>query len=551
MLFRSASGPALSAGAANLFTVTAAVPSDARYGAAEVLRISGLQVNGGAITAAADDAVHKVAYLGDATGDRSYSAMDASNIARVVVGLDTGFALYPLADPTIVGDVTGDGSLSGMDTMNVARKAVLLSVLEIPDLPVDNVPVLPSGGIDPVVTVGTAKSAPGTIVTLPLSIDSAGGLKAADFTVSYNTALLDLANADVALGALPAGWSLVRNVIDSSGLARIGLYNSDPLASASGVLVNLNFHIVNNASSTTVPVSLVTNTGTASRLNEGQLPLTPVAGAVVINATRPRIKQVLFSTASQTAAVVRTAPRAASLPTYALSGYAPQTSTLPLTGSNQIQVVFDKDVFVTQNALALTGFNVARYPISSFSYDSVSRTATWKLGKPIQIDRLQLSLSNTVRDESGNPLDSKWATGMGGSVPTAGAAFVCRFSTQPLQVFVVSGGRATELTSTRKAPIDFGTLGLGKSGTVIAFQLTNSSGRSLPLGGVQLPKGFKLLTALPKSLAVSQSVTIKVQLLTTVAKAFTGSIHFLAGTPSQTVFEVPVTGVVLASKVQR
>ncbi|MFI5380282.1 MAG: cohesin domain-containing protein [Tepidisphaerales bacterium] len=209
---------------------------------------------------------------------------------------------------------------------------------EIPDLPAGNVPVLPSGGLDPVVTVGTATSAPGKTAILPVSINSAGGLKAADFTASYNTTLLDLANADVVLGSLPVGWSLVRNVVDASGLARIGLHNSDRLASASGALVNLTFHIVSNASSSTVPVSLATNTPTASRLNEGQLPVTPVAGAVVIDATRVKVKQVRFSTAQQPAGAKATAR----LPAYTLSGITPLTSTLPLTGCNQIQVVFDK-----------------------------------------------------------------------------------------------------------------------------------------------------------------------------------------------------------------
>ena len=61
--------------------------------------------------------------------------MDASYIARVSVGLDTGFDAFDLTDPVVIGDVTGNGTLSGMDASYVARKSVYLPQPKIPDLP--------------------------------------------------------------------------------------------------------------------------------------------------------------------------------------------------------------------------------------------------------------------------------------------------------------------------------------------------------------------------------------------------------------------------------
>src|SRR5262249_50307777 len=54
----------LGAGARDFVTLTASVPSTAVYAAKEVLDISGLTVNGGAIPAQDDDGVHVVGFFG-------------------------------------------------------------------------------------------------------------------------------------------------------------------------------------------------------------------------------------------------------------------------------------------------------------------------------------------------------------------------------------------------------------------------------------------------------------------------------------------------------
>jgi hypothetical protein len=93
--------------------ITATVPNSSAatsiYRGKDLLHLSGISINSGGILAAAGDAVHLVAYVGDADGNGAYSSGDAVLITRVLVSTDTGFAAYPLVDPTIVADTDGSG----------------------------------------------------------------------------------------------------------------------------------------------------------------------------------------------------------------------------------------------------------------------------------------------------------------------------------------------------------------------------------------------------------------------------------------------------------
>ena len=101
----------LAAGPVDLVRLTAHVPADAPYATAQALQLREVALNGGAIAAMGDAGVHLVAYFGDATGNRSYSAADATRISRIAVGLDGGLAAYPRVDPVILADITGNGAL--------------------------------------------------------------------------------------------------------------------------------------------------------------------------------------------------------------------------------------------------------------------------------------------------------------------------------------------------------------------------------------------------------------------------------------------------------
>ena len=126
---------ALTAGEVQLGQIQASIPTDAPYGSSTILSLEDVLLNEGAIPVKADDAVQTVAYFGDTTGNGTYSGLDAAYVARIAVGLDSGFSAFPLCDPQIVGDVTGNDSFSGLDAAYIARKAVGLPVEAIPDLP--------------------------------------------------------------------------------------------------------------------------------------------------------------------------------------------------------------------------------------------------------------------------------------------------------------------------------------------------------------------------------------------------------------------------------
>ena len=286
LLIIHASGPALSTGAQTLFEIQATVQTTATYGSAEVLSFLNAKVNGG-LSITADEAMHKVAYVGDATGDGSYSSMDSSLIARVVVGLDSGFDAYRVTDPTVVGDVTGDGTLSSLDARYVSR---IPAGMTTPQIPTITVPITPNpAGADPTLFLSTtAVGIRGGTISFPVTIsDDASGLQAADLSFSYDPTLVHLAsNSAIVLDStLPSGWIIgAVNLNDAAGTVRISMFTSGaPLPTGPQNLLNLMFSVNANAPAGVSPVTIVT-TGTPSqtRLNEGALTLSPDNGDITI-----------------------------------------------------------------------------------------------------------------------------------------------------------------------------------------------------------------------------------------------------------------------------
>jgi hypothetical protein len=77
-------------------------------------------------------------------------------------------------------------------------------------------------------------------------------------------------------------------------------------------------------------------------------------------------------------------------------------------------VRFNKDVLVLDLDLLARGVNVAGYPVIDFTYEELSHTATWTLGKAVRNDKLMLVLDGSaegVTDAAGALLDGDWANG--------------------------------------------------------------------------------------------------------------------------------------------
>ncbi len=91
---------------------------------------------------------------------------------------------------------------------------------------------------------------PNTTVPVDLLIDDATNLLSADFTIKYDTNILDLVVNDsdgnspsVTLGSLTNGWTDTVNIDETNGTIKLGLFNTQALTGGSGSLANLNFQV--------------------------------------------------------------------------------------------------------------------------------------------------------------------------------------------------------------------------------------------------------------------------------------------------------------------
>ena len=127
---------ALTTGEVELVFIDAEVPDTATYGKSSLVQLESVKLNNGNISVVGDTAIEQVAYLGDASGNSSYSGLDASLISRFSVGSISGFDAYRAIDPLIISDINSDGNISALDGSLVARQAHFGSVNLIPDLPI-------------------------------------------------------------------------------------------------------------------------------------------------------------------------------------------------------------------------------------------------------------------------------------------------------------------------------------------------------------------------------------------------------------------------------
>jgi hypothetical protein len=195
------------AGARDLLTLTAAVPSTASYRAKQILDLTDVSSNEGTLAVVGDDAVQLVAYFGDTTGNGSYSALDGQRVLRHAVGLDSGFAAYPLADPVLVADITANGAVSSLDATRILQEVVGIDRPEIP--PLAGITITASGP-DPYVHIPTDLSGtPGSVITVPVLIDDAVGLESADLRLVYDPALLEF--VAVRAGSASKGATVITN----------------------------------------------------------------------------------------------------------------------------------------------------------------------------------------------------------------------------------------------------------------------------------------------------------------------------------------------------
>jgi autotransporter-associated beta strand protein len=261
----SYSGPALAPSAAlnpipvTVGFVTATVPAGTTanptpYKAKDLLHLSNISVGGNTEAVVGNDALHVVAYVGDADGNGAYSSGDSVLLTRVALQTDTGFAAYPLVDPAIVGDTDGSGFIPADAALQASEAGVGFQTANLANPPIPpNVHFQAiANNVDPMLTVDRG---PWTVdrstLTVAVNIDDAHpvgstGLIAGHLALTYDPRVFSVSAADIHLGSVLAvgtGWSMSSTIDPLTGQIAIALSGSTPITSSlGGSLVTIDFH---------------------------------------------------------------------------------------------------------------------------------------------------------------------------------------------------------------------------------------------------------------------------------------------------------------------
>ncbi len=130
----------------------------------------------------------------------------------------------------------------------------------------------------PVLSIGQHGGRPLDTVTIPVMLNNSAGVQQAEFVISYDTTLLDVELADLQLGSLTAAFILDATVDDPAGTITVTLSGAQPLSMDTGSLLEIDFHIKEDAPLETS--SLIAFTSVS--LNESNLAATFVDGSLEI-----------------------------------------------------------------------------------------------------------------------------------------------------------------------------------------------------------------------------------------------------------------------------
>ncbi len=271
----------LTAGTTRFVDLQADVPATAPYRTKQVLDIANISLNAGAVAAIDDDGVQLVAYFADVSGNGDYTGQDASYLARLSVGIDSGLEQFKLLDPLILGDITGNGDITSQDVSLMLQLAVSIPVAEVPTpLPTGS---FLQGGPDPKLSIPqNLVASPGESLIIPVDIDSivnltGNGLASADLVIYYDPSVLEITEA--ALGKLVAsrGWLLSSHINPLAGRIDLSLAGLKPLEGTfRGELAQLQATVKAAARPGASAINLAaTSRQRSTQLNEGFLTLIP------------------------------------------------------------------------------------------------------------------------------------------------------------------------------------------------------------------------------------------------------------------------------------
>jgi hypothetical protein len=252
-----------------LGVLTATVPSGTAatpvpYKAKDLLHLSGVTINGSASNVATGDALHLVAYVGDADGNGNYSSSDAVLLTRVALQTDSGFPAYPLVDPVIVGDTDGSGFIPADAALQINEAGVGFATATLPNPPIPGSVVFQAipNNVDPTLSLEVSDqrsevSSP-RIMAVAVNIDDAHpegstGLIEGHLALTYDPSRYTVSAADVHPGSVLAGgnWTILPSIDQATGELAVALSSNTPIRAAiGGSLVTIDFHPVTADSGT-------------------------------------------------------------------------------------------------------------------------------------------------------------------------------------------------------------------------------------------------------------------------------------------------------------
>lgn len=189
--------------------------------------------------------------LGDVDGNGTVNSGDALLAQQVATG-----EKFPTALELQAGDINGDGVIDSADVTLILRLSVGL-------------PINPEGelkrlkgilnGPDYVVSIGSDEGVHGEVVTIPVEINQMNKVSGVALQVNFDPSILDFQS--VAKSPLVESNFLIRSRQIGSSV-RITLSSPQPIGSAGGVILYLNFEVVGHPpQSSNLPVASVKLSG--------------------------------------------------------------------------------------------------------------------------------------------------------------------------------------------------------------------------------------------------------------------------------------------------
>ncbi len=225
-----APGQGLAGDALELVRLSATVPEDAVLTGKHILDIQDvvIQNDGVPVEAQARDAIHLVAYPGDAfVADQSYSVEDVSALLGASIGIP--LADFPNVDPVLLTDINGNRIVDLDDAVPILQAILGIPTAQVPPRPAVDPPI--PAGLDPRIAIGHVQAQPGANVETPLTLFNTDvvrvGVQTFQAVITFDPELVTV--HDVVPGDLGRAYTMHWHADEALGQLIVVGYRAQPL----------------------------------------------------------------------------------------------------------------------------------------------------------------------------------------------------------------------------------------------------------------------------------------------------------------------------------